>query len=316
MDSNIIYVAPNGKDSNDGLTPETAKKTVQAALDELGPDGVVKLAPGMYHNIIINRYVTIEGDSANNTIIDGKKGQVFYVNASSQGESKVIFNDLTIENAEARYSGSVIDNQVYDVIIKNCNFNNNRGGCIINNGGCITIENCVFEENQGSAILNLGDMKIKDSKFSNNYADNGGAIYNMDRLSISNCIFTGNSATEEMGFYGENINGGAIYNSGALDVKDSTFRSNQADNMGGAIYSADSLYVENCKFISNTADYGGAIATINYSHKDYLIIDNNEFTENQAGTYGGAIYKTKTGTIGNNKFTNNTPENIKTTDDY
>jgi predicted outer membrane repeat protein len=317
IEFNIMYVATTGDDVNDGLTPQTAKKHIKAALNELDHDGVVKLAPGMYHenNIVINSYVTIEGDGANNTVIDGKKGQVFYVNASSQCESEVIFKDLTIENAKARYSGSAIDNQVYDVIIKNCNFNNNEGGCIENNGG-MTIENCIFERNQGSAILNYGDMKIKDSKFHNNYGENGGAIDNIDRLSISNCIFICNKAGIDYLDEYRTFNGGAIYNNGALDVKDSIFDSNRSDNMGGAIYSADSLYVENCKFLFNIADYGGAITAINYSHKDYLIIDNNEFTENQANTYGGAIYKTKTGTIGINKFTKNTPENIKIVDDY
>jgi hypothetical protein len=106
------------------------KKTIKAALDELDQRGTVKLAPGIYHenNIIINQYVTIEGCGANSTVIDGKRSQVFYVNASAQCESTVIFKDLSIENAKSRFSGSAIyNNGIYDVMIKNCNFHDNMG---------------------------------------------------------------------------------------------------------------------------------------------------------------------------------------------
>jgi autotransporter family porin len=278
----------------------------------------VKLTPGTYHenNIKIKQYVTIEGSGSNNTFIDGKQGQVFYVNASSQCESKVIFKDLSIENAKSRFSGSAINNNdIYEVIIKNCKFYNNIGSPIENSGG-ITIEKCVFDTNYNGAIFNHGKMEIRDSAFNNNYADNGGAIYNMDSLSILNCTFTSNevSANPDSHDYEDNFKGGAIYNAGgALDVKNSIFNSNHADVSGGAIYNTDSLYVENCKFISNTADYGGAISTLgHYLHSDYLIIDNNEFTKNQAFTDGGAIYKTIGGQLGTNKFKNNTPNNIKT----
>ena len=136
VESNIIYVSPIGNDNwnglaavKDGKSENGPKKTIKAALNELDPDGIVKLTPGMYHenNIIINQYVTIEGCGANNTVIDGKRGQVFYVNASSQLESKVIFKDLSVENAQSRFEGSAIyNNGIYDVLIKNCKFHNNK----------------------------------------------------------------------------------------------------------------------------------------------------------------------------------------------
>jgi predicted outer membrane repeat protein len=153
-------------------------------------------------------------------------------------------------------------------------------------------------------------MEIRDSIFNNNFADNGGAIYNTDGLSILNCTFTGNvvNADPYSDDYDDYYRGGAIYNSGAVDVKGSVFSSNHADVTGGAIYNVDSLYVENCKFISNTAEHGGAIATLTGLH---LVIDNNEFINNAASSDGGAIYKTTSGILGNNRFTGNTPNNIK-----
>ena len=323
--SNIIYVSPGGNDNWNGLSAAKdeksgngPKKTIKAALDEVDQGGIVKLSPGMYHEnkIVINQYVTIEGSGANSTIIDGKRGQVFYVNSSAQCESTVVFKDLSIENAKSRFSGSAIyNNGIYDVVIKNCNFHDNVGS--IGNSGSITIENCVFVRNSNGAIGNNGDMRIMNSVFNNNFADNGGAIYNTDGLSVLNCTFTGNevNADPDSHDYEVNFNGGAIYNNGALEVKDSNFVSNRADVAGGAIYNTDSFYVENCKFISNFAEHGGAIATLNFDLlRDYLVIDNNEFINNEASIDGGALYKTTSGTLGSNIFTNNTPENIKITD--
>ncbi len=322
-ESNIIYVSPDGNDNWNGFaavkdikTNNGPKKTIKAAIEELDQEGTVKLAPGMYHenNIIINKYVTIEGCGANSTVIDGKRGRVFYVNASAQCESKVIIKDLCVENAKSRFSGSVIyNNGIYDVIVKNCYFHENTGGSI-GNSGSITIENCVFDRNCNGAIVNYCNMEIRDSVFNNNYADNGGAIYNTDGLSILNCTFTGNEVNANPDSHDdeENFRGGAIYNTGGLDVKDSVFSSNRADILGGAIYSADCLYVENCKFISNTAEHGGAITSLNYDlQRNYLVLDNNEFINNEASIDGGAIYKTTSGTLGCNRFTGNTPENIK-----
>ena len=161
-------------------------------------------------------------------------------------------------------------------------------------------------------------MEVRDSAFNNNYANNGGAIYNTDGLSILNCTFTSNevSASPDSHDCEVDFKGGAIYNGGgALDVKDSIFASNHADITGGAIYNTDSLYVENCKFISNSAENSGAIATLNYDlQRDYLVIDNNEFINNEASIDGGAIYKTTSGTLGYNRFTGNAPNNIKITD--
>jgi predicted outer membrane repeat protein len=325
VESNIIYVSPAGNDNWNGhaalketKTLNGPKKTIKAALEEIDPDGIVKLAPGTYHenNIKINKYVTIEGCGSNNTVIDGKRGQVFYVNSSSQRESNVIFKDLSIENAKARFSGSAIyNNGIYEVFVKNCKFYDDSGSPIDNNGGCLTIENCDFDNNYNGAISNYGKMEIIDSAFNNNSADNGGAISNGDSLSISNCTFNNNevSASPDSYDYDASFDGGAIYNNGALDVKNSIFNSNHADVSGGAIYNTNCLYVENCKFISNTAGYGGAISTLGYYlHSDHLIIDNNEFIKNKAFMDGGAIYKTIGGQLGTNKFKNNNPNNIKT----
>lgn len=353
-DHSIIYVSPDGNDSWNGLAPHWnqttgngPKKTIKSAMDQIDYGGTIKLTPGMYHenNINVDISVNIEGSGANNTHIDGKRGQVFYINADGQDGGKVVFKDFTIENAQTRKLGSAIYNwQNCELTILNCNFENNRKGGAIANDGSVLIDNCNFDSNNalfsGGAIINSGKMEIKDSDFISNFADNGGAIanwgdmviknsdfssnaayiyggavYTTDSLQIDNCKFDSNGIDGESGgtFEGR-PSGGAIYNEGSLDVKNSEIMSNfvgatdYADGGdGGGIYSTDSLYVENCRFKSNGADRGGAI----FADCRYLIIDNNLFTYNNAFTYGGAICKTANGPLGTNVFRNNTPDDVK-----
>lgn len=316
----IIYVSPDGNDNWNGLAPKWdkttgngPKKTIKSALSQIDYGGTIRLAPGMYHenNIQLDVSVIIEGSGANSTHIDGKRGQVFYITADGQDGGNVIFKDFTMENAQSRNVSSAIYNWLNcELTIQNCNFKNNRRGGVIDNDGYVLIENCNFDSNNalysGGAIINNGEMVIKDSDFSLNYAYKGGAIWNLDNLKIENCAFSDNSVGDEM-FPDDEQSGGAIYNEGALDIKNSDLTSNFAVAGGGAIFSVDSLYIENCNFQSNIAGQGGAV----FTSGNYLIIDNNRFTDNTASSYGGAICKTAIGSLGNNKFKNNAPDNVK-----
>ena len=131
-DHGVLYVSPDGNDSWNGLAPkwnkttgDGPKKTIKGAMDQVEYGGTIKLAPGMYHenNIQIDISVNIEGSGANNTHIDGKRGQVFYVKADGQDGGKVVLKDLSIENAQTRKLGSAIYNWQYcELTILNCNF--------------------------------------------------------------------------------------------------------------------------------------------------------------------------------------------------
>lgn len=56
--STVCYAdAVNGDDMNDGITPATAKKTIQAAIDQVDAGGQVRVLPGDYDETATNRYV-------------------------------------------------------------------------------------------------------------------------------------------------------------------------------------------------------------------------------------------------------------------
>lgn len=191
----------------------------------------------------------------------------------------------------AIYSASKTDltiNSIHDLIFRDYNVEN-YGGAIFSNA---------------NLIFNMGTNKVS---FINNTAKYGGALYldgneitSSPVTSLSNMVFTDNTATDD---------GGAIYslNDIILRLNNIQFTNNKASTgYGGAIYTTNQLTSDNTNYTNNQAgSTGGAIYT-----KGRLNIDNNIFNDNTA-TSGGAIYQfegTSTN-IGNSNFTNNKATN-------
>ncbi len=108
-------------------------------------------------------------------------------------------------------------------------------------------------ENSYEILSADGKLTLNDLTFENGSYGYGGAIDNENSLTVTNCTFSGNSAT---GSFGE---GGAIYNDGTLTVNNSTFSGNSATHPGGAIYSNGTVTVTNSTFSGNSAATGGGI---------------------------------------------------------
>ena len=163
------------------------------------------------------------------------------------------------------------------------------GGAIVNLGKVI-ITGSTFSDNladNGGAIYSRGsELRITDSTFTDNYAYlQGGAIRNVrGHLTITNSTFTGNQSAEEQG--------GAIDNGDELTITGSTFTENVGGSGGGAIHNCceyDKLSITNSVFTGNVADgVGGAISNI----LGELSIKDSVFTRNSA-YYGGAIHNYK-----------------------
>lgn len=81
---NVIYVAKNGNDANDGLSPLTAKLTIKAALDIATPGTSVEIAPGDYYEdnpIVVPQNVAVEGyDLRTTTVWLLNDADMFHVN--------------------------------------------------------------------------------------------------------------------------------------------------------------------------------------------------------------------------------------------
>jgi predicted outer membrane repeat protein len=116
---------------------------------------------------------------------------------------------------------------------------NPHGGGMYNSSVSPTVINCTFIDNSATSL--------------------GGGMYSGGFLTITNCIFTGNSANE----------GGGVYNNGDSTLTNCVFTGNSADSGGGGIfnyYSASTL--TNSTFTGNSA--GGAGGMFNWRSEPTL----------------------------------------------
>lgn len=90
-----IYVSKNGTDRNDGLTPGKPKRNIVKALNAVNPGDTIKVASGIYQdNLLIDKNITLIGNTQNNTILDGQGNKCIYINPGIT----VTITNFTIKN--------------------------------------------------------------------------------------------------------------------------------------------------------------------------------------------------------------------------
>ncbi len=175
-------------------------------------------------------------------------------------------------------------------------------GLTVDNGQTLTLDKIsnfsgFSNAGNGGALNTSGTATIKDSGFTNNTGNFGGAIFSNGKTDIiaegADVMFSGNTGTTSGGAIGNNSNGILSINATGADVK---FENNTASKeVGGAITNYNNIYINadggDVNFTSNTATKsGGAI----YSNKGNITVNANggavNFSENKANAnYGGAI---------------------------
>jgi len=128
--------------------------------------------------------------------------------------------------------------------------------------------------------------KLDGFTITNGNTDAGGGMYNSNSSpTVSNCTFSGNTAT---------VNGGGMYNyNSSPTVINCTFSENSASFIGiaegGGMYNYNnsSPTVTNCTFTGNTSGYnGGGMSNIVSSPT----VTNCNFSGNSADAHGGGMY--------------------------
>ncbi|WP_458405640.1 hypothetical protein [Methanobrevibacter sp.] len=155
--------------------------------------------------------------------------------------------------------------------ISNCNFTDNtakyNGGAIYLNADSSNITNCFFDDNTaegngGAIYLEANNCKIDKSGFTENTGVYGGAVFCGDPVNdkenntLSNCIFTDNTAEKE---------GGALYIMESYTTLDLDYFNNNVAAKGSAIYinhASEFINVSNTEFDRNTADGWVSIGSI------------------------------------------------------
>ena len=168
----------------------------------------------------------------------------------------------------------------------------------------------MLDAQKSSRIFNITakNVVLKNLKFINGNADEGGAIYSQaTNLVIDSCTFENNVAK----FYG-----GAILNLGdKFTVTSSSFKNNKLTNDknswsgGGGAINCNAATVKNSEFISNTAQTNGGAICYNDGgepNKKVLKIDSCTFKKNSKGAVYSDAYKTK---VYNSLFDSNSGSN-------
>ncbi len=248
----------------------------------------------------------------NNNVLDGDyvhyygeygsyDGGAIYSNGSSS-----FINCNFIKNM-AESGGAVYLNGASSFL--NCSFINNTAS------GGLDYDLSCYGENyyvgaEGAAIYTSADVSIRDSNFTDNYANlkeakGPGIIYLNAHNEIDNCNFNLNNADA------------VIYWHGNGSISNSSFMDNSGYDCGGAIFLAGNASIADCDFISNYgANYGGAIYSVgcydynqNTGESAYydseISIDHCNFIYNYAYFDGGAIYIIANTSVKNSYFGEN-----------
>jgi len=283
----VIYLVADNKEGEwDGSSWDNACRSVQKAMDHAFSAGAeVWVAAGSYKPVNnsnreisfmlrkgVEMYGGFKGDETsrnqrdpekNVTILSGDLGGANSYHVLV-GADDALLDGFTI-------SGGCADGPVH----------NKKGGAMINYA--IGHDTSPFRPPIGFS------PKLVNCIFRDNYAVDGGAVYNFDRgrPSFAGCTFINNSAGS---------GGAAMDNVGSFSsYENCTFKENSCRWKGGALFLdyGSRPNLKNCKFENNKAGvHGGAIYTISRASQlesTMVNVDDSSFIKNSSGKRGGAV---------------------------
>ncbi|GAB4527798.1 MAG: hypothetical protein OHK0046_45940 [Anaerolineae bacterium] len=169
---------------------------------------VLQIAAGTYlENISIDKDVTLQGEGATQTIIDGQNGgRVITVLRGSELQ----LSGVTITNGSAQTGGLIYTEDstltITDVVLQNGAASGN-GGAIATQGGTINLVRVFLHSNTasigGGIFTESGTVSIDSTTFANNTAltQGGGLVTRAGSVTAVNSTFSANSATAGGGLY-------------------------------------------------------------------------------------------------------------------
>ena len=310
----------------------TLREAICAANSNAGPDSISFSVNGIFvltgaanedngtsGDFDIKQSLTINGNGASNTILDGGGIERIFDVFPSAATTFDLFG-LTLQNGDTRTAsfkegGAVYLHNNVTSSINSCQIINNFSAAngAIENRGTMTINGSTISNNQnipasgsvvGGGIHNVGAMTINNTTISNNSVrGEGGGIATSTAaavtVNITNSTISGNTASITGGGLG---NGGGLSttgNQGAIIITNSTISGNRSDNNGGGAY-----------FVTPGGGTGNATLT-------HVTITNNTADQdnNGAGAGGGLTQVTAAVTLRNTLVAGNFNSTPATRDD-
>ena len=224
--SNIYVDASMPHDLHDGRTWETAKKTIQAAVDLVAADGTVWVTNGIYstggaiapagmrsNRVCITRSMTVRSiNGADVTTIVGGGLRTVYMTNGCALAGFTLTDGSASNNSNGNGGGLWL---TADCMASSCTISNNRadllgGGVYLSAGG--TLNNCILRGNgadwQGGGLYLTGGT-VNNCLVVDNESPNGGGAY-LTAGELNNCTVVTNMASSGAG--GVALNGGGAVN--------------------------------------------------------------------------------------------------------
>ncbi|WP_292601238.1 DUF1565 domain-containing protein, partial [Methanobrevibacter sp. UBA212] len=335
-----IYVATDGNDANDGSIDSPIFNITKAIELAKAGSGNIIIKEGIYsqNGIVIDGDLTITIAGEGNVVINGiglEKASIFTIS----NNSNVTFKNIKFTNNQpSRYGGAIFiegnsetDLLDVNVTVEKCTFDNleaSRGSAIYANlvKGNLLIADSYFINSRASAWGTIAVVKstydgglnvdIRKSKFTNNSANNGGALYlQTSKVNIEGSEFFNNTATNSPGAISltncnATIIGCSIYNNRASkDAAAITINAGQILSQP-TTYAPSNVVMANCVIENNTATQKApAILVLNSNlNISYSVID-NEFNINNTVVSNYNNDQPGTLTANNNWWATNDPTN-------
>jgi len=263
------------------LPAETYTLTIAGAGEDLAATGDLDIRDG----------VTIQGDDASTTIVDGGAlDRVFHIQAVP-GTIAVTIRDLTIRNGSTTETAGagILHADAGSLVLQGVHFDGNHvtgttasatGGAISSNGlGALTIDTAVLTNNtaaRGAAIFHNGLLTLLDSTLTTNTPSNSAVIDSYADVQIDGCTFSGNPGVVLA------IEGGTLVNSTfsgnggfaaietfgpGLSIENATIASNtvtQAIAAYAPLSIANSVFSDQVS-ASECVNQGGAITSLGHN---------------------------------------------------
>ena len=255
----------------------------------------------------------------------------FSIEDARNGGIWIAQSSATVEDCSVRdsiVSSVLVQQRCDEVRFNNCDIGPNQSaGINIGNGasGTVYVSGCRIHGNneidRGGGIYGGGgfdhcELHITDSEIYDNFANRGAGLHvtsNMNYVSIKNCVFRNNQASNGAGIY---VNQGNYCE--GVKIDDTLFAGNSSHSVGGGLLvestNHGSIKLTGCHFVENTADWNGAGACFRWCNEPVNFqVKNCEFLTNISAEGGGGLHADSIASaqVRDSLFCGNLPEPIE-----